>query len=67
MRSRDRDPYAEHGGKREESFNRAIKAIAFVVRSELWRLMALSTTSTASHSVTCQEKLNLKTQIDPNV
>lgn len=27
--------YSEHDGKREESFNRAIKAIVLVVRSEV--------------------------------
>jgi len=50
--------YSEHEGKREESFSNATKAIAFVVRSDAWRFMAISTMSTASDSVTCKhEKL----------
>uniref|UniRef100_A0A7C9DNR1 Uncharacterized protein n=1 Tax=Opuntia streptacantha TaxID=393608 RepID=A0A7C9DNR1_OPUST len=42
----------EQGGNREESFSRAIRHIARAVLSELWRLIAVSTTSTASDSVT---------------
>ena len=45
--------YSEQDGNREESFNRAIKAIALVVRSEVCRLIVISATSTASDSVTC--------------
>ena len=46
--------YSEHDGKREESFSKAIMAIALVVRSESWRFIAVSTMSTASASVTCK-------------
>ena len=54
--------YSEQDGKREESFSRAIKAIALVVRSKVWCLIATSMTSTASDSVTCLGKKNwLKT------
>lgn len=45
--------YSEQEGNREESLNRAIKAIALVVRSNLWHLIATSMASTASDSVTC--------------
>lgn len=51
--------YSEQDGKREESFNRAIKDIALVVRSDVWLLMASSMTSTASDPVTCLEELKL--------
>ena len=47
--------YSEHDGKREESFSKAIMPIALVVRSEPMRLIAVSATSTASDSVTCEE------------
>lgn len=50
--------YFEREGNRLDSFNKAIKHIARVVRSEESRPIAVSTTSTASASVTCsrQEK-----------
>ena len=44
--------YCEQAGKREDSFNKALKHIARVVRSEVWRFIAISMTSTASDSVT---------------
>lgn len=51
------ETYFEQGGKRLDSFNRAIRHIARVVRSE-GRAIAVSTTSTASASVTCSRQEN---------
>lgn len=51
--------YCEQDGNRDESFSRAIRAIDLVVRSEAWRFMATSTTSTASDSVTCKQEKNI--------
>lgn len=45
--------YSAQEGNREESFNKATKAISFVVRSDACRFKACSTASTASDSVTC--------------
>lgn len=53
MRIKNTRTYSEIEGNRDESFSRATNAIAFVVISELWRVMTSSTTSTASLSVTC--------------
>lgn len=54
--------YCEQVGKRLDSFSKAIKHIARVVRSNEWLLKEVSKTSTASDSVTCSKELYQRTQ-----
>lgn len=58
--NRKKRTYSEQDGKRQDSFNKAIKHIARVVRSEVWCLMAVSITSTVSDSVTCEKHQRCK-------